>query len=313
MLHKSLFVALLSCITVASADPLSQADLEELRERLKAIKEGALEHLDTRYKSAVDDYRAALQSEDAALNLFVKCVEKADFTDQQKKSQEFRDWKRREEGRLKRPEFKAALRHQLNWLSLSMRATARPDERHKLAPEVLEALNSIFANAKQLEGQQRQLSEPVTGTVFVRAYELGELKLKQWPLSPLDLGGAFDQVILPPLRKPQSIASLAEAWDKRIQMEASKVEFFSAERPEENALSKKEDSTPAMVKFREETLPDLKWKKELDLYKSGDQRAAALRMLAHIKQYITHNKANDWIDEFHSLVTPKEKAEDEVK
>jgi hypothetical protein len=313
MLQKTLLVGLLSCITFASADPLSQADLEELRERLKAIKEGALEHLDTRYKSAVDDYRSALQSEDAALNLFVKCVEKADFTDQQKKSQEFRDWKRREEGRLKNPEFKQALRHQLNWLSLAMRATARPDERHKLAPDVLEALNSIFTSAKQLEGQQRLLSEPVTETVFVRAYELGELKLKQWPLSPLDLGGAFDQVILPPLRKPKTIAALSEAWDKRIQMEASKVEFFSAERPEENALSKKVDSTPAMVKFREETLPDLKWKKELDLYKSGDQRAAALRMLAHIKEYITHNKANDWIDEFNALVSPEEKAEDEVK
>ena len=112
MLQKTLLIGLLSCITFASADPLSQADLEELRERLKAIKEGALEHLDTRYKSAVDDYRSALQSEDAALNLFVKCVEKADFTDQQKKSQEFRDWKRREEGRLKNPEFKQALRHQ---------------------------------------------------------------------------------------------------------------------------------------------------------------------------------------------------------
>lgn len=310
-MKNSLVLSILLLLPSVKAEPLTQADLEELRERLKAIQEGAHEHVDNRYKAAMDDFRAALRSDDAAVELYLKCVEKVDFTDQQKKPSDFRDWKRNNEGRMKSVEYRQALRHQLNWLSLTMRAAARPTEIHKLSPDVMEAVNAVFSNAKELGSQRGLLSHPVTDTVFIRAYDIGELKLKTWPTSPLQIGVIFDEVIMPPLRIPGKSAALAEAWDSRIKFEAAKVEFFSGNTPEDKPLARNEKATPAMVTFTEETLPDLRWRKEVDLYKSGDQRGAALRMLNHIKENLTHAKASDWIEQFQALINP-EKA-DEAK
>lgn len=98
-----LLLSLCACAGPLLADPLTQADLEELRERLKAIQEGAQSFQEKRFESAADDFRAALQNEDAAMALYLKCVEKVDFIEQQKKGQDFRDWKRDNEGRLKNP------------------------------------------------------------------------------------------------------------------------------------------------------------------------------------------------------------------
>lgn len=307
-MKHSLFLCCLLFSSPLRADSLTQADLEELRERLKLIQEGANEHVDKRFKIAMDDFRAALGSEEQAVELYLRCVEKVDFTSQKKKVSDFREWKRNNEGRLKLPEYRQALRHQLNWLSLTMRAAARPAEVNKLSGEAMEALNAMFANAKILGPQRGLLSAPVTDTVFIKAYELGELKLKNWPTSPMQVSAVFDQVIMPPLRKPDKIAALAEAWDTRIKMEAAKVELFSGDAPQENALARGDKRTPAMIAFTEETLPDLRWRKEADLYRSGDQRAAALRMLAHIKENLTHAKASDWIEQFQALINP-EKAE----
>lgn len=290
------------------ADPLTHADLEELRERLKAIQEGALAHQDKRFQGAAADFRAALQSEDAALELYLKCVELVDFTEQQKKGQDFRNWKRDNEARLKNPEFRQALRFQLNWLALTMRAAARPAEIHKLSPEALEALRAVFANAKSMAGQRELLSRPVLSSVFARAYKIGDLNLKNWPESPLQVAAIFDQIILPPLRRPDSIAALSGAWDARIQMELAKEEEFSGEDQEAGGLQRGEPLSPAGEAFRKDQMPQLLWKKQIDLFRSGDQRAAALRMLSHINDHLTNTHAPEWIEEFQGLVSPEAKA-----
>jgi len=290
-----------------SAEPLTQADLEELRERLKAIQEGATAHQDKRFKGAAEDFRSALQDENAALDLYLKCVELVDFTEQQKKGQDFRDWKRENEDRLKNPQFRQALRFQLNWLALTMRAAARPTEIHKLSPEALEALRAIFANAKNIAGQRELLNRPVLDSVYARAYKIGDLELKNWPTSPLQVSAIFEQIILPPLRKPDSITALAAAWDSRIQMELAKVAEFSGPQPEASGLQRGEPQSPAELTFRKEQLPELLWKKQVDLFQCGDQRGAALRMLTHINDHITSSHASQWIEQFQQLVSPTPK------
>ncbi|MFY7817106.1 MAG: hypothetical protein ACOVRB_01950 [Akkermansiaceae bacterium] len=286
------------------AESLTQADLEELRARLKAIQEGAIDHQEKRFKGAAEDFRAALQDENAALDLYLKCVELVDYTEQQKKGQDFRDWKRENEARLKNPEFRQALRYQLNWLSLTIRAAARPAEIHKLSPDALDALRAIFANAKNIAGQRELLNRPVLDSVYARAYQIGDLELKNWPTSPLQVSAIFDQIILPPLRQPDSIASLSSAWDSRIQMELAKVAEFSGPKPEASGLQRSEPQSPAEIAFRKEQLPDLLWKKQVDLFQCGDQRAAALRMLTHINDHMTSSQASAWIEQFQQLVSP---------
>ena len=293
-----LSLCLLVVPSLLCADPLTQADLEELRERLKAIQAGTQLMQDKRFKAAVDAFQSALQSEDAAMDLYLKCVEQADFIDLDKKGQEFRDWKRDNEEHLKSTEFRQALRHQLRWLSLTMRAAARPEDVQKLAPEAQEAVRAIVQNAGKLEGQGGALSRSVLESVFARCYKLGDLPLKNWPTSPMQVTAIYDQLILPPLRKPSSIAALSEAWDVRMQTEAAMIEYFSGDR-------KRDSPAAAMAKFHSTTLPNLQWRKQIDLFQSGDQRAAALRMLTHINENMTHNNASTWIEEFQSLVNPE--------
>lgn len=294
----SVSVSLVALLAMVHADPLTQADLEELRERLNVIQESAKEHQGMRYKAATDSFRAALQNEDSAMDLYLKCMEQVDYIDQDKKSQDFRDWKRDNEDRLKTPAFRQALRFQLNWLALTMKAAARPEDTQKLAPDAQEALRAIFANARSLEGQGELLSRSVLETVYARYYKIGDLPLKHWPNAPLQVSAIYEQVILPPLRKPDSIAALSAAWDARLQMESAKAEYFS----EREAKGRRAATTADPLTFSTVTLPNLQWSKQLDLYQSGDQRAAALRMLDHIKTNMNHNNASVWIQEFQNLV-----------
>jgi hypothetical protein len=293
-----LILCLLVTPTILRADPLTQADLEELRERLKAIQSGTKLMQDKRFKTAMDAFQSAMQSEDAAMDLYLKCVEQADYIDLDKKGQEFRDWKRDNEARLKSAEFRQALRHQLRWLSLTMRAAARPEDVKKLAPEAQEALRAIVMNASQLEGQAELLSRSVLETVFARCYKLGDLPLENWPTSPMQVEAIYDQLILPPLRKPDAITALSEAWDMRMQIEAAMIEHFSGER-------KRDVPAAAIAKFRSSTLPNLQWSKQIDLFRNGDQRGSALRMLTHINENMSHSNAPSWIEEFQSLVNPE--------
>ena len=297
------FFAALSLLPLR-ADPLTRADIEELRERLKAIQEGANGFVDARFKSAVDAYRAALVSDDAAIELYEKCIEKINFTDQQKKGQDFRNWKHDNEDRLKSPAFRQSLRHQLNWLLLTLRAAARPEEVTSLGPQASEVINAIFIHIREIAPEAKLLEAPVTSSVFARAYELGPLKLENWPTSPMQVGEIHDAIIMPSLRNSGKIPELTAAWDTRIKMEGAKVEFLSGKIVEVSALSKSDNHSPEMVRFIEEIVPDLVWKKEMDLFKAGDQRASALRMVNHIKANLTHAKATEWISQFQEAIEP---------
>jgi hypothetical protein len=54
-----------------------------------------------------------------------------------------------------------------------------------------------------------------------------------------------------------------------------------------------------------ETVPKLQWEMEVDLYNSGDERGAAVRMLAHIEKNIAHPSAREWGEQFKTLLKPK--------
>lgn len=297
--HFAFIVALMA---PGLADPLTQADLEQLRERLKNIEKNALNQQDMRYKTAMDDFRAALRSDDEAVELYLRCVEKVDFTEQQRKSQEFRNWKRDHEGQWKDENFRQALRSQLLWLSLTARAAARPDDIDKLAPEANDAIKAIFAQADRLASQRDLLSRSVLESVFARAYKMNEIKIENWPLSPLQVDAVYERVLMPPLRQRQQVELLASAWDARIQMETTKVAELAPDAREQNPISRRENLAPSMVRFRQETLPELQWRKQVDLFQCGDQRGAALRMLSHLGDHMQHANAPKWVEEFQKLI-----------
>jgi hypothetical protein len=309
MKSAAILALVLSATICGSADPLSSADREALLERLDKLREEADSKVDARFRMAITAFRAAAESNDAAVDFYLKCVEKVDFEDQMRKASDFREWKRREADKL--AGSGPALRLQLHWLILTLRACSEKTEKSELASGAREILDSIFRDADKLADHRQILNQPVNSTVFARAYGVDNLEAKDWPMAPAQLGAIYDQILLPPLRNPARIAELQAAWQKRIQQELTREEFWA----NRNANAAKKIGTvdalrpPEYERFIAETVPELQWQMELDLFRSGDESGAALRMLAHLEKHVNHASSREWTETFRGLLTPKETAD----
>ncbi|HEY8961453.1 MAG TPA: hypothetical protein VIM57_04545 [Luteolibacter sp.] len=313
----SLVFLSLALPSLRAADTLTEADREILIEKLKKIENAADEKMDQRFRVAVSAFRAGMASDEAAIELYLKCVEKIEFEDEHKKGQDFRDWKRKEDAKLGSIAFRRALRHQLRWLVLTLQVASKSSDITAFGPEASKLVDEVFDDIKSLDGQQSVMKENVVGTVFAQAYNLTDVAPKDWPMSPVNLSEIYQKVILPPLRKPEKTDQLRSAWMKRIRQEvASREDWVKTDKKDDKEKGKEEDEnhrigtkdalrTPETEKFLSNTYPELLWQMEVDVFKAGDQRGASLRMLQHLEKYTAHPKAPDWAKEFHILLDPE--------
>ncbi|MES2996228.1 MAG: hypothetical protein V4733_05390 [Verrucomicrobiota bacterium] len=299
------FHVTLLCLTLplncVSGETLTDADREALLEKLTVLQDTADEKVDARYRTALAAYRQAMGSGPTAIELYLKCVEKLNFTDQGKKESEFRDWKRKSEW-LKDPAFGAALCHQLRWLTIMIRASSEKADIPQIRSEAKAAMDAVFANAADLRGQFKLLSENAGGSVFARTYDLS-LTPKDLAGSPLQIDQLFDRFFMPPLRNSESTQALRSAWMRRIQLERIKAEWTIPEK-NESAFGKPARS-PEAGKFDADILPDLRWAMEKDIFQAGDERGAGLRMMELIESNTAHKSVRRWTEELRTLVTPK--------
>lgn len=299
--------AILACVAFsvssAQAESLSAADREALLEKLEDLRDAANARVDARFRLAITAYREAMASEDKAMDFYLKCIEKVNFDDKQKKNSEFRDWKHNEAERHSAPGFRIALVYQLRWLILTLQASSENANLGALAPEAQVIVDSIFRDAAKLASQENLLGQPVNSTIFAKAYEIGNVGKEKWPLSPVNLDEFYSGIVFPPLRSASGVENLRAAWIKRIKQEEIKVEAWSGgggggRKGNQGSPSAESD------KFLTETLPELQWQMEMDLFRSGDESAAAKRMILHITTNITHRSARKWGEELEKLLKP---------
>ena len=298
---KTLAVSLLLFLAVPSAfaDGITDADRETLIERLEAIRNEADSKVDARFRAAMSAYKSAMSSEDNATDLYLKCEEMVNFEEMNKKPGDFRDWKRENTEKISDKNFRTALRQQLRWLVLTLEAASKEPDRDKLAVEAGKILDSIMAQAQDLSAHRDVLEQSVTTSVFARAYGINSVKIENWPLSPIQIEPIYNQVILPPLRRSDRLTALKSAWIKRMVYEGTVADLWSG-KPGEKI--KGDTHSPQYEKFVSETLPVRQWESELDLFKAGDERGAAVRMLAHIEKNLSHSAAPKWAADFIGLL-----------
>jgi hypothetical protein len=289
----------------ATSEPLSSADREALLESLEKIRETADSKVDARFRLAIAAYREAMSTDDAAMEFYLKCIEKVNFEDQQRKTADFREWKRREGDKLADQGFRLALRYQLRWLILTLRAASEKTRSAEIVGEAQEVVDSIFRDAAKLGEHGQTLGQPVTSTVFARAYEIGNVENAKWPLSPVQLEQIYNEIIFPQYRNPSGIASLRAAWIKRIQQEGLKEEAMSGNGGGRRNGPPGGQREGDQTRFVMETLPELQWQMEVDLFRAGDEGGAAVRMLQHIEKYLSHRSAREWGDQFKNMLSPK--------
>lgn len=310
-----LLVGLTLILNGVRAETLSSADREALLDSLDKLRDDAESKVDAKFRVALAAFRKALGNDEAAIELYLNCMEKVNFEDLNKKAADFREWKRKEAEKLSDPGLRLAIRHQLRWLMLTLEAASPKADRAKLAADAQEAVDAIFRDAEKLSNQQAILSQAVTSSVFATAYEINSVKVEKWPLSPLNLDAIYEDVLLPPYRKPSTLAGLHAGWVKRIQQEIVKMDLWSAKHKnrearddrdsrDEKRIGMADEKSPEQLQFLEQEVPKLQWKMEVDMFLCGDQSGAATRMLAHLTKYIAHPSAKEWGDELRKLLKP---------
>lgn len=316
---STLFICAAIAANAVHAESLSDADREALLGNLETLSQSAKKALDERYGVALAAYRAGMATDSVAADLYRDCVEKVLFKEENKKSEDFRNWRAKESERLSEPSLRLALRHQLQWLALVVQVAAGKIEKEKLPSEVMPMVDSLFEDPKRLQAHVEILNQGVSGTVFAKAYGIENMEVENLPLSPLDIGEIYEQVILPPLRKPEKLVDLRAAWVKRILTETARVEHFGVEQKKKDKQKpqrgKEKEEKVAMgkdsaqyLKFIEEEQPNLQWQMEVDLFKNGDEKAAVVRMYAHIQKHLTNFSATEWATELKELISPTKKS-----
>jgi len=320
---RILAIVICTALTISGvrAEALSAADREALLENLEKLRDAATAKVDARFRIAMNAYRDALASDEATMDLYLKCYDKVNFEDQQKDKAAFLIWKRQDDvkAKLNDPGFKMALKIQLRWLILTLQASSEKANMKLIGAEGLEVVDGVFQAADKLRGQEPELAQAVTSTVFAKAYEVGHAdKENKWPLSPIQLEAFYGSIVLPPLRSPERVETLRAAWNKRIQQEMIKVEAWGGSRGRVNPNPKGKghgekidhktvapDKSPEYERFITETLPDLQWQMEMDLFRSGDEGGAAKRMIRQIQSHPEHRSCRSWSEDFKNLLKPK--------
>lgn len=288
---------------IAEPQPLTEADRIALEEQLIRIQKQSNERVSGLYQRAIQDYRTAIQSDSATMELYLKCIEKVRYIDEKRKASDFRDWKRRNKDRHNSSSMRMALRHQLSWLLLSIEAAQKDGDLSELGTRALSHLDQIFKHAEILKDHRSILGQNALGSIFARAYKLN-IEVEDWPRSSMDIAQIYEKVVLPPLRKPERVSTLRAGWKQRIYHESQVHEKWGNR--EGTTIGKKDAMlSPAYEKFLSETRPQLLWKMEMDCYKVGDERVSAVNMLKHLENYITHKNAPEWIKDFQALISPE--------
>lgn len=271
------------------ADEPGNAEIVRMLEELAALAREAKESQAGKHTTALAAFREAAAGNTAAYEFFTECYKKINFEEQERRYSDYREWKSDKGKELRSPEHCTALRYQLQWLVIAIRA-ANAEDLGELIPAIGTYMDSVSANEESMGVYSRLLRAPVTQSVFAEVYGLdtGLGALKSFEFTPANFDGIFDKTILPYYRAVEEVEPLVAAWDKRI--------HFAAKRAAEVKLEKaKED-------YLAESLPELKWRKWSDVLAMGERGRALPEMLALIKANIRHDKSREWIAELQATL-----------
>jgi len=290
---KALAVSLL-CLYLAplplhaQEQELTPTQIEKLIEQLEALTKESKERKEGKHSTALSAFKAAASSNAKAYEFFVECTKLINFDQKEKRFSEYRDWKARTK-ELKSVDHCAVLRFQLNWLIMTIAADNSQDI-GELIPKVYSAMNTVVAERNSFGRYRSVLSQPVTNTIFAKAYGLdsGLSSVKSWEMNPMNINGIFDKTVMPYYRAVEDKDALMGAWDLKIKLYG------------ELALDRELEQ--AKIDFTSQTLPVLRWSKMRDLYTLGDKASAVPQMVTLIQTNIGHDDCDNWIREVKGLL-----------
>ena len=262
------------------------------------------------------------------------CIKEAQFDAVGKRESEWREWRERNEDRIKSPEHVAALQYQAKFLLLTLAVSLENSEGagvKKVMPLMIDYYDDLTRDYDKLGGQRGMLTTPALESVFAQRLKLGLTmpSLDTWIEAPLPISRAYEGVILPHFRKENNHSSIQAAWDKRIIHESKTLEVsgrggtldlpmdlpagipenlirrFGLENRDRRRGQQRDDSRQKKLSeedFRKDRLPVLYWGKNRDAVLFGSAPSSSLQALGRIiRENITHPEAPNWLKDLKGL------------
>lgn len=336
---------LLTCPQSVYSESLDYQAKQQLIETLKEILQGNKSRERSAVTSALDAFRPAAMDDKAAYNLYENCIRKKEFTEKDKNESEWRKWKNDNKDKSNDLAFRKALQYQFQWAVITLQAASEPQDSFDPAqytPQILSILESIGGNYKDLKKRKGDLAQNLLQGPVGEVYGVSQIKPEQWPGNLMDVGGIFESLIFPKFRETSNVSGLRNAWDKRIRLEAqfmeTKDEDFEIDsnptdsgkddkkrRSSSSSLSNpKPASGSTMVATRigknntttskdltraaHEAITELRWQRELDCCKIGDETQASANMLGIIKATRDSKMRETRIQQLMALLVPSSKS-----
>ena len=277
-------------LSLSAEENLSHQQIEGILQELSTIEDVLAGKRVSLRTSAVQAFEAASSSDKAAYEFFLQCHKVLNFDAKDASFSDFRKWRENNEKRDKTGENLAAMRLQLQYLVLTMKASEGV-KREFIIPELEAFVANIVNHTEELGSSgMRTLKGSVKSTIFAEAYKLNKsLEVEDWCFEPGNLGGVYEKSVFPYMRS-ENPDELAAAWDRRIGLEKRSV-----------AISR-EGNDFELNKFETERLPQLYWMKATDLYQNASQQMGAQSMLSLLKSNPNHTSLKNWVAEFRTLL-----------
>ena len=291
---------------------------------------------------AVSTLRVILKSPKATYQYYIDSIKELQFDAVGKRESDWREWRERNEDRLKSTEHIAALHYQVKFLLLTSAVALEKDEAtgvKKVMPELIEYYDDLTRDFDRLEDQRRVLTASALDSVFAERLKLPLTlpPLQTWIGSPLPVSSVYDGVILPHFRKEKNHSALQAAWDKRIVHEsktlavatgggaldlpaglpagipsdlARRFGFDTGDRKRGQRREETRQRKVSQEDFRKELLPILLWGKNRDALIFGANQASSFNALGRIiRENLAHPEAPKWLAELKTLAAGSPKAE----
>lgn len=257
----------------------------------------------------------AASNESEAMALFERCYKKKEFDDNEnKKDKDWREWKTKNKEKLNSAANKRALRYQVRWALVTLKAAMEPEETYdpaKYAPQAIAILSEVMRDTKVLE----EASGPYNGSVINgsigQVYELGGCKQQGWPDNIMDPFRVIEALILAPSRDKGDVSSMRKGWTNLIAMQKIKMDA-----EEKAAAAQGDNNGPGGNNGRrggqgfrrniENNIENLYWLCELDCYRAGDEMTSTANMVRIIKGTTDTGRQEMLINQLVGILTDKD-------
>ncbi len=334
MLPAIAFSATMLVYSSSSAQSLTPAEKTQVDQMIEELHQKLHGGSATNNSRAVSTLQAILKSPKATYQYYMASIKELQFDAVGKRESEWREWRERNEDRLKSTEHVAALQYQAKFLLLTLAVALERDEAagvKKVMPLLIDYYDYLTRDFDKLEGQRRILITPALDSVFADRLKLTLTMppLETWIDAPLPISTVYDVVILPHFRKEKNHPALQAAWDKRIVHESKTLVVagrggalglpvdlpagipenltrrFGLDSRDRKRDQQREDTRQKKVSeedFRKDRLPILHWGKNRDALLLGPNAASSLQTLGRIiRENLAHSEAPNWLKELKSL------------